>query len=54
MRPCARENGACAEKEVVVALMCEIRAPERTSRDCLLIRFSHISFKPSLNRAYPL
>ena len=28
----------------------KITSPERTSRDCLLIRFSEIPFKPSLDR----
>ena len=30
-----------------------ITSPERTSRDCLLIRFSESSFKPSLDRPFP-
>ena len=29
------------------------RSPERTSRDCLLIRFSEISFKSSLDHRFP-
>ena len=32
----------------------KITSPEHTSRDCLLIRFSEIIFKSSLDRAYPL
>jgi hypothetical protein len=30
----------------------KITSPERTSRDCLLIRFSEIPFKPSLDRHF--
>ena len=30
----------------------KILSPERTSRDCLLIRFSEISFKPSLDPCF--
>ena len=30
----------------------KITSPERTSRDCLLIRFSEISFKPSLDPCF--
>ena len=32
----------------------KISSPEHTSRDCLLIRFSEISFEPSLDRAFLL
>jgi hypothetical protein len=49
-KTCCRVTRGSADIESHVR---NTRSPERTSRDCLLIRFSEISFKSSLDHRFP-